>query len=131
MSPYDPGVPRLPTGATPSQAGRHARAGSLGLRRSRTTSLMAFVCMLALLLSTTTPAFATGGADPANVVVDVLVARPVSFIAMVGGATLFVISLPFAATSRSVRETTTTLVAAPAKDLFSRPMGDLDDWLSY
>jgi hypothetical protein len=94
-------------------------------------SLMAFVCILALLLSTTTPALATGGADPTNVVVDVLVARPISFAATAVGATLFVVSLPFAAASRTVKETTQTLVAAPAKDLFTRPVGDLEDWLSY
>ena len=110
---------------------RGVREGAAGLRGSRATTLTVFGCILALLLTTTTPAFATGGADPTDVVVDVLVARPISFVAMTLGATLFVVSWPFAATSRSVQQTTKTLVATPAKDLFSRPIGDLDDWFNY
>jgi hypothetical protein len=64
-------------------------------------------------------------------VVDVVVARPVSFVLTAVGAALFVVSLPVAAISRSVHTTSETLVAGPARDLFSRPVGDLDDWLSY
>ena len=33
--------------------------------------------------------------------------------------------------SRSVANTSETLVAAPARDLFTRPVGDLEDFLSY
>ena len=89
------------------------------------------VCVLALILSTTAPALASGGADPTYVAIDVLIARPISFAATVVGASLFVVSLPFAAVSRSLDSTSHTLVVAPAKDLFVRPIGDLDDWLSY
>jgi hypothetical protein len=64
-------------------------------------------------------------------VVDVLVARPISLLATAAGAVLFVASLPIAAVSRSVSSTSETLVAAPARDLFTRPVGDLDGWLSY
>jgi hypothetical protein len=83
------------------------------------------------MLCTTTPAFASGTADPTSVVVDVLVARPVSFVMTVAGTALFVVSLPIAAASRSVPATTKTLVAGPSRDLFARPVGDLDDWLCY
>jgi hypothetical protein len=83
------------------------------------------------MLSTTTPVFASGTADPTSVVVDVLVARPVSLVMTVAGTALFVVSLPIAAASRSVPATTKTLVAGPARDLFARPVGDLDDWLCY
>ena len=83
------------------------------------------------MLSTTTPAFASGAADPVSVVADVLVARPVSFVMTAAGAALFVVSLPFAAASHSVPTTTHILLAGPAKDLFTRPVGDLDDWLCY
>ncbi len=131
MSQHDKGFPGLLSGPTDRPSHCPSSALSKKRGRSRATSLTAFACILALLLSTTTPAFATGGADPANVVVDVLVARPISFAAMTLGAALFVVSLPLAATSRSVGDTTKTLVAAPAKDLFTRPMGDLDDWLCY
>jgi len=83
------------------------------------------------MLSATTPAFASGGTDPTYVVVDVLVARPISFAATAAGAALFVVSLPFAAASHSVKTTSETLVAAPARDLFTRPVGDLSDWFCY
>jgi hypothetical protein len=99
--------------------------------RKAARGLTAIVCAVGLILSTTTPAFATDAADPTNVVVDIAIARPVSLAAMVGGAVLFVVSLPFAAASRSVNVTSQTLVVAPAKDLFTRPVGDLNDWLSY
>jgi len=89
------------------------------------------VALSALILSTTTPAFASGGADPTYVAVDVLVARPISFAATVVGSALFVVSLPVAAISHSVKTTSNVLVVAPAKDVFVRPIGDLDDWLSY
>jgi hypothetical protein len=93
--------------------------------------LTALVCILAVTLSTTTPAFAEGAADPTSVVVDVLVARPVSLVMTVAGTALFVVTLPIAAASRSVPTTTHILVAGPARDLFARPVGDLDDWLNY
>ncbi|HVM48980.1 MAG TPA: hypothetical protein VMU04_13195, partial [Candidatus Acidoferrum sp.] len=59
------------------------------------------------------------------------VARPISFAATVVGSALFVVSLPVAAISHSVKTTSNVLVVAPAKDVFVRPIGDLDDWLSY
>jgi len=65
------------------------------------------------------------------VVVDVLIARPISAAATVAGAALFVVALPFAAPSRSLDATSQTLVVAPARDLFTRPVGDLDDFLCY
>jgi hypothetical protein len=87
--------------------------------------------LLAMMLSTSTPAFASTSNSPTNVVVDVLVARPISLAMTVAGAALFVVSSPFAAASRSLKNTTQTLVAAPARDLFTRPVGDLQDFLDY
>jgi hypothetical protein len=37
---------------------------------------------------------------------------------------VFVVALPFAAASGSVKETADTLVVAPAKATFTRPLGD-------
>ena len=89
------------------------------------------ICVLALLVSTTTPAYASGESDPASMVVDVVVARPFSFALTILGSTLFVVSLPIAATSGSVKQAANTLVVAPAKDTFTRPLGDLEDFLEY
>jgi hypothetical protein len=63
--------------------------------------------------------------------VDVAVARPISFAATILGSALFVVSLPIALASGSVKETARVLVEAPAKDTFIRPVGDLDDFMSY
>jgi hypothetical protein len=101
------------------------------LRGRRIRSLTSGVCILALLLITTAPALAVTGSEPTDVVVDVLVARPISAAFTAVGAALFVVSLPFAAASRSVHTTSEILVAAPARDLFTRPVGDLQDFLGY
>jgi|SRR5271154_5517854 len=63
--------------------------------------------------------------------VDLAVARPISFAATVVGSALFIVSLPVALASHSVKDTAHVLIQAPAKDTFSRPVGDLDDFMSY
>lgn len=93
--------------------------------------LITVLCALALLLSTTTPAFAAENTDPTSVVVDAAVARPFTLALTIVGSALFVVALPFAATSGSVDKAAHTLVVAPAKDTFTRPLGDLDDFLDY
>jgi hypothetical protein len=95
----------------------------------KTKLLVTVICVLTLLLSTSTPAFAGGGTDTVSVVVDVAVARPVSFALTIVGTALFVVSLPIAATSGSVDKTAHTLVVVPGKDTFTRPLGDLQDFL--
>ena len=85
----------------------------------------------ALLWSTSTPAFASGDTDATSVVVDVLVARPVTFALTIVGTALFLVSLPVAATSGCMDKVANTLVVAPAKDTFTRPLGDLEDFLDY
>jgi hypothetical protein len=61
----------------------------------------------------------------------VVVARPVSFALTILGSALFVVSLPVAATSGCVDKAAKALVVAPAKDTFTRPLGDLQDFLDY
>ena len=96
----------------------------------KTKLLTTAVCVLALALSGALPAAASGGTT-VNAAVDVVLARPISFAATITGSALFIVSLPFAAASRSIEKTAHTLVVAPAKDTFTRPVGDLDDFLSY
>ncbi len=62
--------------------------------------------------------------DPLDVVGDVALARPGCFLATILGSAVFVVALPFAAASGSVKETADTLVVAPAKATFTRPLGD-------
>ena len=56
--------------------------------------------------------------------VGVTVARPACFIGTVLGATVFVVALPFAAMSKSVKKSAHALVECPAKATFTRPLGD-------
>ncbi len=89
------------------------------------------LCVLALLVSTSPPAFANGGGDATTVLVDVAVARPVTLAMTIVGSALFVVSLPVSSPSHSVKKTAQTLVVAPAKDTFVRPVGDLEHFLDY
>ena len=80
------------------------------------------VVFLALaLLAASVPAFAT---DDGSVVGDTLFARPLGLAAIVGGAAVWIVSLPFAAVTGSLDQTTRTLITNPVKYTFARPMGD-------
>jgi len=57
-------------------------------------------------------------------VTDVILVRPGCFVATILGSVVFVVALPFAAMSHSVRSTADTLVVAPAQATFTRPIGD-------
>jgi hypothetical protein len=57
-------------------------------------------------------------------ITDVILVRPGCFLATVLGSAVFVVSLPIAAASRSIRSTANTLVVSPAQATFTRPLGD-------
>jgi len=90
------------------------------------TKLVTAVCVLAISLVSVTPCRAADKADPAAVVIDVVVARPVCLAVTVFGAAFFVASLPIAAVAKSVNRTADALVVKPAKATFTRPLGDFD-----
>ena len=89
------------------------------------------LCSLALLCSTISPAFGAGDTGATSVAVDVVVARPLSFAMTVIGSALFVVSLPVSVPSHSTDKVAHSLVSAPAKDTFKRPLGDFEDFLNY
>jgi hypothetical protein len=89
------------------------------------------ICVLALLMHGPTPAFASREGDAPSVILDVTVARPLTFSLTLLGSALFVVSLPVAIPTGSVKKVAHTLVTAPAKDTFTRPVGDVDDFLGY
>ena len=97
----------------------------------KTKLLITVPCVLALLLSTSTPVYASGDTDATSVAVDVVVARPVSLALTIVGSVLFVVSLPFSASSGCVDKAAHTLVSGPAKDKFTRPLGDFEGFLDY
>jgi hypothetical protein len=55
---------------------------------------------------------------------DALLVHPLGLVAIVLGAGLFVISLPFSLLGRNVGEAGSKLVVAPAKFTFVRPLGE-------
>lgn len=88
------------------------------------TKLLTALCAIAL-LCTATPASANDDKS-LDVVADVGLVRPGCLLATVGGTALFVLTLPFAAASKSVKKTAHTLVTMPAKATFTRPLGDFE-----
>ena len=65
-----------------------------------------------------------GSEDDIATIADVTVVRPGCFLATVFGSAIFVVALPIAAISGSVRSTADTLVVGPAQATFTRPIGD-------
>ena len=83
--------------------------------------------VVVILIVTSVPALAR---DPASgpemivdVVVDVVIARPVGLVSIVTGTAAYIVALPFAITSGSVK-TLQPLVVWPFNFTFNRPVGD-------
>jgi len=89
------------------------------------TTITTALCVIALLMGSMTPAQATQDGSSLAVTVDALVARPACFVATVIGSALFVVSLPVAIPSKSVKKAAQTLVVTPGKATFTRPLGEL------
>jgi hypothetical protein len=84
--------------------------------------LMTIVC--ACLISVGGINTSRAAQDSFMVVGDVALGRPGCFLATVFGSVVFVVALPFAAASGSVKSTADVLVVQPAKATFTRPLGD-------
>jgi len=59
-----------------------------------------------------------------NMVADAVLVRPLGICAVILGVGLFVISLPFSALGKNVKEAGEKLVMAPARFTFTRPLGE-------
>ncbi len=79
--------------------------------------------IVVLIISTSMPALADDPSVP-NVIMDVVLVRPAGLAAMVVGGAAYIVTLPFAATSRTVKPVSRTLLAGPFKFTFERPVGD-------
>jgi len=88
--------------------------------------VMTIVCAAAIGCATTTPAFAAPEDDPLVVTADALIMRPALFASTVAGSAIFLVALPFAAISKSIKPTAQALVVTPAKATFTRGLGDFD-----
>jgi hypothetical protein len=94
------------------------------------TKLITAVCALAILAMGGNTACAASD-DDLKVAADTLVVRPICFAATVVGTGLFVISLPIAAISRSIKKTAHVLVVVPGKATFTRRLGDMEALEDY
>lgn len=90
---------------------------------------MIIAALMVTLISSSMPALADDGAnDAAAMVADVFIGRPLGIAATVVGTAIFIVALPFAALSGSVKPVARTLVAEPFKFTFTRPVGDFSQW---
>lgn len=87
------------------------------------TKLLTVVCVIVIGLCSVNVGHASGS-DPLEVVGDVALVRPGCFVATVIGSAVFIVALPIAVISGSVKETADTLVVQPAEATFTRPIGD-------
>ena len=60
-----------------------------------------------------------------EILIDLLVMRPLMLVGTVAGAAAFIVSIPFSALGGNVPETAQTLVVEPAQYTFLRPLGDI------
>lgn len=88
--------------------------------------LVTAICVLAICLGSVASSGASENSGPMTVAADAVLIRPACFVATAVGSVFFVISLPVAAMSKSVKKTANTLVVKPANATFTRPLGDMD-----
>jgi hypothetical protein len=62
-----------------------------------------------------------------DMAIDLIAVRPIGLVATLGGALVFVVSLPFSALGGNTEEAWNTLVADPAAYTFQRPLGDFEE----
>jgi hypothetical protein len=88
--------------------------------------LITTICVLTIGCGSVAPSSASENGGPLETAADAIVVRPACLVATVVGSAVFVVALPWAALSKSVKKTADTLVVKPANATFTRPMGDVD-----
>ena len=86
------------------------------------TKILSVLCVSILGFGTATSALAH--TDPDQAFFDAVLGRPVGLAATVVGSAVFVVSLPFTATSGSIKSSADSLVGKPGRFTFTRPLGD-------
>jgi hypothetical protein len=94
-------------------------------KSSLRNSVIALLCLA--VFAAGTPRGVASSADPGAIAVDVLLVRPFCLLGTICGSAIFVISLPIAVPSKSVRSAANALVIKPAQATFTRPLGELED----
>ncbi len=91
--------------------------------------LISCICVLAVGLYSAAASSESGNSSPLEVAADAVVVRPACLVATVVGSAIFVVALPWAAASKSIKKTADALVVKPAAATFTRPLGDMDSLL--
>ena len=95
--------------------------------------LLAILTVIALAVTFMAPPALARGDVPIDeasaeaMMVDLALLRPLGIVATVGGAVLFVISLPWSALGGNVDEAAEKLVKDPARFTFVRPLGRMEN----
>ena len=87
------------------------------------TKFLTILCVLVIGLGSVNVSRASDDNSIATIT-DVALVRPGCFVATLIGSAVFLVALPVAAISGSVRQTADTLVVTPAQATFTRPLGD-------
>ena len=91
---------------------------------------MVSLLILCFLLLSSTSAFAD--IDEGLITIgDLVISRPVGIVVTVLGSAVFIVSLPFALTSGSVKDTADVLVGEPFRFTFTRPLGNFKQYSSF
>ena len=96
-------------------------------------TIASFVLVLSLLIS---PIFweigtaainnVEGQNDPMVMTLDLVLCRPLGFVALMGGTVVFLVSSPFSALGGNIEGAWNSLVVNPAEYTFNRQLGDFD-----
>ena len=87
------------------------------------TKILILLCAITMGMGNISVSRAANDDDIATIT-DIALVRPGCFLATILGSAVFVVALPIAAISGSVRRTADTLVVSPAQATFTRPLGD-------
>jgi hypothetical protein len=93
--------------------------------------LLITICVLVVGMGSAPSSSASDNGGPLEVAADALVVRPACLVATVVGSAVFVVALPVAAISKSVKKTADVLVVKPAQATFTRPLGDMGALADY
>ena len=88
--------------------------------------LLIALCVLAVGLGGFPSICAAQSGGPMETAADALIVRPACLVATAVGSAVFLVALPWAALSKSVKQAANTLVVKPANATFKRPLGDMD-----
>jgi hypothetical protein len=97
------------------------------MSRRLAAGVLALALVAMPLLATAGQEGSVSGDKATDMVVDVVVARPLGLAATVIGTVLTVVALPFTIPSGSVETSARELIVRPAEYTFKRPLGDFSD----